>query len=66
MLHVGQRVVALDETTVYGNRELYVPAGSKGVVVELHGIFARSASVRYDNGVEVFQPVRKVKAEGEE
>lgn len=66
MLHVGQRVVALDETTVYGNRELYVPAGSKGVVVELHGIFARSASVRYDNGVEVFQPVRKVKAESKE
>lgn len=61
MLHVGQRVIAQDDTRVYGNQELFVPAGSTGVVIELHGIFARSASVRYDNGVEVFQPVRKIK-----
>lgn len=61
MLHVGQRVVAQDDTHVYGNRDLYVPAGSTGVVVEMHGIFARSASVQYDNGVKVFQPVRKIK-----
>ena len=59
MLRVGDQVVAREDSHVFGDRARSVPAGSVGVVLARHGL--RSVSVRYDNGVELFQPVRKVR-----
>lgn len=60
---MGQRVVARDDAHLYGNRAVQVPAGMGGVIVEVHGLLRRSVSVRYDNGVELFQPIRKIRPE---
>lgn len=59
MLRVGDQVVAREDSHVFGERDRSVPAGSVGVVLARHGL--RSVSVRYGNGVELFQPVRKVR-----
>lgn len=62
-MRMGQRVVARDDAHLYGNRAVQVPAGMGGVIVEVDGLFRRSVSVRYDNGVELFQPTRKIRSE---
>lgn len=59
----GQRIVAREASHLYGNRVVQVPAGTGGVILEVHGLFRRSVSVRYDNGVELFQPTRKIRTE---